>query len=296
MGPAAVPIAIIGGAAIGAYSSHKAREDAQDQFEFGNMQSATASFADADAAIAAAEAEAGAIMAKADAEAAAYERTAAAEAEAFQSQAEVERSVLYQAAEEARGIAYQNIEKMKLEADESLRRLESEQASWEGKAKARAAASGVRSGADTSTGMYIEGLENENQRQYDWLGESYRTGLDVASSTAESEYYMGLKRGDAASESGQIRARAALESGSAMAEAAREAGGAIAGATAASGAYYAEAMRIKGQSYLEGSGGSFARGLEGVISGTKAKASKKASSGASPGGNYLIGPQSTSYN
>ena len=227
-----VTTAVIGGAVIGAgtsaYINHQNQEDAQDKWDFAQSQSATAAYADADAAIGAANAEAAAVMGQAE-----------AEANAFIGQAEQERSILYQQAEAARGIATANISKMKQEADESLRRLEGEQTSWEAKARAKAAASGVRMLDDTSTGLYLTGMEKENNKQYGWLDKSYKAGLDVAKSTADAEYNITQRKGDASIEAARIRGQGAIEGASFVAE-----------ATTASGNYYAEAMRTKGDSYL----------------------------------------------
>jgi len=233
--------AIIGAAIIAAgatiYSSNKQMDAAEDQWRYSNTQQAQAATAEADS-----------IMKQAQAEASSLQKQAAAQAQAYIAQGTSERDALYAAADEARTVAYANIEKLQAEADESLRQLDAEQTSYEAKARAKAAASGVRL-ADGSTGLYLTNLEEENDTQYSWLQSSYQSGIDVTKKTAEQEYNATKNQANVAYQAGQIQAKAALESGSALATAAKE-----------SGIYSANALRAKANSYLAAIGGSSSRG------------------------------------
>lgn len=224
--------AIIGAAIIGAgtaaYTANKQKKTSESQLKTSYYQQYKAVLADAEA-----------IKKKGESDAEAAISAANAEATAYRAQGAAERDALYAAAEEARSVAYENIAKMQSEANESLRQLEAEQTSYEAKARAKAAASGVRMN-EGSTGLYLTGMEEENKKQYGWLQQSYQSGINVTRKTANQEYNVTRGQGDVAYKAGNIRANAALAGGAS-----------VAGAAINAGIYSANALKKKAQSYLD---------------------------------------------
>ena len=202
--PATTGVAVLIGAAVGAgasiYTNSRAQSAADDRLDYANRVQSQAAMAEAESIIGSSRAEASSIYGKAK-----------SDATAFRQQARVEADALFAAAEESRAIAYKNLDKMQFEANESIRRLESEQKVWEEKAKVKVAASGVT--REGSPGLYIDELEAENKRQAGWLKKSYATALDVARSTADAEYRITRKQGEAAIKGGDIQASASMRAG-----------------------------------------------------------------------------------
>ena len=72
----------------------------------------------------------------------------------------------YEAADQAEEIAELNARNAEMEAEESARRLEKQQASNQSLARARAAASGA---GGESVANYLEDMEREDENQLDWI-------------------------------------------------------------------------------------------------------------------------------
>ena len=82
------------------------------------------------------------------------------------------------AAAEAERLARENAAAIEAETREEARRLALQQKQLEGTSRARAAASGITSSG--SFGDYMSFLEQENQRQLEWLNESGQRRADIA--------------------------------------------------------------------------------------------------------------------
>lgn len=210
-------IASIIGAGTSLYISDRQNKAAQDQYEAQYAAEQQAAIANAQAALTAAEAEAEAILGSAGAQAHSVKGQAEAEGKAIVEGALAESGAARSAADVAYQEAYKNIGLMKAEANETLRKLELEQKTYEEKARAKAAASGGQYAG--SQKLYVEGMEAENQAQYGYLAGAYQNQRKVAASNAAATRGAAYGYADATMKAAEARKSATLRAGDLMAAA-----------------------------------------------------------------------------
>jgi hypothetical protein len=176
-----------------------------------------AAIATAEAGIKAADAESDTLIRGAETQAEGLITAAETDAEAINKGASISARTAKEAADVAYSEAYGNVELMKQEADESLRRLDAEQAGYESKTKAKIAASGGE--LSGSSGAYYHGMVTENQAQYDWLNYAYGNQQAIATANMENEKRANYNYADSLVESGHVRADAKIAGANAVATA-----------------------------------------------------------------------------
>lgn len=219
--PISTAAAIIGGTVLGVgasiYGASASASAAEDQYNAQYSAEMDAAYANAEANIARAEAEAAAIYGGAALQAQSAREVASAQAKGILGASEASADAQRYAAELQQGVDYKNIDLMRREANEALRMLENEQDQYHATSTALAGASG---GAYTgTTSGYLDTMDAEQQKQFDWYKNAYASQQAVARENADSQYKASMAYADALIAGAGFEAEAARAAASSMANA-----------------------------------------------------------------------------